>query len=159
MKPCLNAIAKQELLKHQDRDVKVLVATCICEITRITAPEAPYNDDVLKVSLFHDIILLHQGCEKKMCGIKNNLFYVQYLLFPCRTFFNWLSAHLVDWEMLTAHHSGGGLLFWRLLQDTDHVLWCWTSSVMISSMKCFIHSLLLSGILYFVIRLTFYLMC
>ncbi|XP_020090102.1 sister chromatid cohesion protein PDS5 homolog A isoform X1 [Ananas comosus] len=48
MKPCLNAIAKQELLKHQDRDVKVLVATCICEITRITAPEAPYNDDVLK---------------------------------------------------------------------------------------------------------------
>uniref|UniRef100_A0A6V7QRS0 Sister chromatid cohesion protein PDS5 homolog A n=1 Tax=Ananas comosus var. bracteatus TaxID=296719 RepID=A0A6V7QRS0_ANACO len=48
MKPCLNAIAKQELLKHQDRDVKVLVATCICEITRITAPEAPYSDDVLK---------------------------------------------------------------------------------------------------------------
>nr|GMD45653.1 sister chromatid cohesion protein PDS5 homolog A isoform X1 [Ipomoea batatas] len=42
------AIVKPELLKHQDREVKLLVATCICEITRITAPEAPYNDDVLK---------------------------------------------------------------------------------------------------------------
>lgn len=49
MKPCINAIAKQELLKHQDRDVKVLVATCIVEITRITAPEAPFSDDVLRV--------------------------------------------------------------------------------------------------------------
>ncbi|XP_035545747.1 sister chromatid cohesion protein PDS5 homolog A isoform X2 [Juglans regia] len=48
MQPFLNAIVKPELLKHQDRDVKLLVATCICEITRITAPEAPYNDDVLK---------------------------------------------------------------------------------------------------------------
>ncbi|XP_039118231.1 sister chromatid cohesion protein PDS5 homolog A isoform X1 [Dioscorea cayenensis subsp. rotundata] len=48
MKPFLNAVAKKEYLNHQDRDVKVLVATCICEITRITAPEAPYSDDVLK---------------------------------------------------------------------------------------------------------------
>lgn len=52
IKPCLNAIAKPELLKHQDRDIKVLVATCICEITRITAPEAPYSDDVLRVIFF-----------------------------------------------------------------------------------------------------------
>jgi len=51
MKTCVNAIAKQELLKHQDRDVRVLVATCICEITRITAPEAPFSDDVLRVTL------------------------------------------------------------------------------------------------------------
>ena len=49
MQPFLNSIVKPELLKHQDRDVKLLVATCICEITRITAPEAPYSDDVLKV--------------------------------------------------------------------------------------------------------------
>ncbi|XP_042521110.1 sister chromatid cohesion protein PDS5 homolog A-B isoform X2 [Macadamia integrifolia] len=48
MQPCLNAIVNPELLKHQDRDVKLLVATCICEITRITAPEAPYSDDVLR---------------------------------------------------------------------------------------------------------------
>ncbi|PON57633.1 Coatomer beta subunit [Parasponia andersonii] len=48
MQPFLDAVVKPELLKHQDRDVKLLVATCICEITRITAPEAPYSDDVLK---------------------------------------------------------------------------------------------------------------
>uniref|UniRef100_A0A7N0UYA4 Uncharacterized protein n=1 Tax=Kalanchoe fedtschenkoi TaxID=63787 RepID=A0A7N0UYA4_KALFE len=48
LQPFFNGIAKPELLKHQDRDVKLLVATCICEITRITAPEAPYNDDVLR---------------------------------------------------------------------------------------------------------------
>ncbi|KAF7803880.1 sister chromatid cohesion protein PDS5-like protein A-like isoform X2 [Senna tora] len=48
MKPFLNAIVKPELLKHQDKDVKLLVATCVCEITRITAPEAPYSDEVLK---------------------------------------------------------------------------------------------------------------
>ncbi|PNX86480.1 sister chromatid cohesion PDS5-like protein, partial [Trifolium pratense] len=48
MNPFFNAIVKPELLKHQDKDVKLLVATCICEITRITAPEPPYNDEILK---------------------------------------------------------------------------------------------------------------
>lgn len=48
----MKAIVKPDLLKHQDRDVKLLVATCLCEITRITAPEAPYDDDVLKVPPF-----------------------------------------------------------------------------------------------------------
>jgi hypothetical protein len=27
------------------------LATCFCEITRITAPDAPYNDDVLRVTI------------------------------------------------------------------------------------------------------------
>lgn len=49
MQPFLNAIVKPELLKHHDREVKLFVAACICEITRITAPEAPYEDDVMKV--------------------------------------------------------------------------------------------------------------
>ncbi|XP_077217250.1 sister chromatid cohesion protein PDS5 homolog A-like isoform X2 [Tasmannia lanceolata] len=55
MQPCLNAIGKPELLKHQDKDVKLLLATCICEITRITAPEAPYSDDILR-DIFHLIV-------------------------------------------------------------------------------------------------------
>ncbi|KAJ6779148.1 ANDROGEN INDUCED INHIBITOR OF PROLIFERATION AS3 / PDS5-RELATED, partial [Salix koriyanagi] len=41
-------------------DVKLLVATCICEITRITAPEAPYSDDVLK-DIFHLIVGTFSG--------------------------------------------------------------------------------------------------
>ncbi|XP_042945591.1 sister chromatid cohesion protein PDS5 homolog B isoform X3 [Carya illinoinensis] len=60
MQPFLNAVVRPELLKHQDRDVKLLVATCICEITRITAPEAPYNDDVLK-DIFHLIVGTFSG--------------------------------------------------------------------------------------------------
>ncbi|XP_043688840.1 sister chromatid cohesion protein PDS5 homolog A-B isoform X2 [Telopea speciosissima] len=60
MQPCLNAIVKPELLKHQDRDVKLLVATCICEITRITAPEAPYSDDVLR-DIFNLIVGTFSG--------------------------------------------------------------------------------------------------
>uniref|UniRef100_A0A2P2LSP3 Uncharacterized protein MANES_08G068700 n=1 Tax=Rhizophora mucronata TaxID=61149 RepID=A0A2P2LSP3_RHIMU len=60
MQPFVNAIVKPELLRHQDRDVKLLVATCICEITRITAPEAPYTDDVLK-DIFHLIVGTFSG--------------------------------------------------------------------------------------------------
>ncbi|KAI5414430.1 sister chromatid cohesion protein PDS5 homolog A isoform X3 [Lathyrus oleraceus] len=48
MNPFFNAIVKPALLNHQDKDVRLLVATCISEITRITAPEAPYNDEILK---------------------------------------------------------------------------------------------------------------
>jgi hypothetical protein len=59
MNPFFNAIVKPELLKHQDKDVKLLVATCICEITRITAPEPPYNDEILKVPFFYlDCLLI-----------------------------------------------------------------------------------------------------
>ncbi|KAL9254883.1 Sister chromatid cohesion protein PDS5 homolog A-like protein [Drosera capensis] len=48
MQPFLKAVVKPELLKHQDKDVRLLVASCLCEITRITAPEAPYSDEILK---------------------------------------------------------------------------------------------------------------
>ncbi|KAI4365017.1 hypothetical protein MLD38_021039 [Melastoma candidum] len=48
IQPFLDAIVKPGLLKHLDKDVKLLVAACLCEITRITAPEAPYTDDILK---------------------------------------------------------------------------------------------------------------
>ncbi|XP_017226187.1 sister chromatid cohesion protein PDS5 homolog A isoform X2 [Daucus carota subsp. sativus] len=64
MQPFLDAIVKPELIKHQDREVKLLVATCICEITRITAPEAPYNDDILK-EIFHLIVSTFSGLSDK----------------------------------------------------------------------------------------------
>lgn len=62
MQPFLNAIVQPVLLKHQDKDVKLLVATCICEITRITAPEAPYSDDVLK-DIFQLIVGTFSGLK------------------------------------------------------------------------------------------------
>ncbi|XP_074271941.1 sister chromatid cohesion protein PDS5 homolog A isoform X2 [Silene latifolia] len=48
MQPFFKAIVKPHLLKHLDKDVQLIVASCLCEITRITAPEAPYSDDILK---------------------------------------------------------------------------------------------------------------
>ncbi|KAL2603500.1 hypothetical protein GLYMA_09G014600v4 [Glycine max] len=60
MKPFFSAIVTPELLEHQDSDVKLLVATCVCEITRITAPEAPYSDDVLK-NIFQLIVGTFSG--------------------------------------------------------------------------------------------------
>lgn len=45
----MKALVANELLKHPDIDVKVAVASCISEITRITAPDAPYEDEQMKV--------------------------------------------------------------------------------------------------------------
>ncbi|XP_071707442.1 sister chromatid cohesion protein PDS5 homolog A-like [Rutidosis leptorrhynchoides] len=62
MQPLLKTIVKPELLKHQDEQVKLLVASCTCEITRITAPEAPYDDDVLK-DIFHLFVSTFSGLK------------------------------------------------------------------------------------------------
>ncbi|XP_052191636.1 sister chromatid cohesion protein PDS5 homolog C isoform X2 [Diospyros lotus] len=61
LSPSLKALVADDLLRHPDIDVKVAVATCISEITRITAPDAPYDDDKMKdvfqliVSSFEDL--------------------------------------------------------------------------------------------------------
>ncbi|XP_077221841.1 sister chromatid cohesion protein PDS5 homolog D-like [Tasmannia lanceolata] len=48
LQPSMKALIANELLKHSDVDVKVAVASCISEITRITAPDAPYDDELMK---------------------------------------------------------------------------------------------------------------
>lgn len=48
LSPSMKALITNELLRHSDIDVKVGVASCISEITRITAPDAPYEDDQMK---------------------------------------------------------------------------------------------------------------
>ncbi|TVU46247.1 hypothetical protein EJB05_05772, partial [Eragrostis curvula] len=48
MQPTLKAITREELLKQEDKDVKVLLAFCFSETLRITAPNAPFGDDVLR---------------------------------------------------------------------------------------------------------------
>ncbi|PWZ24790.1 Sister chromatid cohesion protein PDS5 B-B [Zea mays] len=42
------ALVKKELLGHADSNIRLAVASCISEITRITAPDAPYDDDAMK---------------------------------------------------------------------------------------------------------------
>ncbi|KAK8484297.1 hypothetical protein V6N13_145040 [Hibiscus sabdariffa] len=46
--PSLKALVAEHLFRHSDDDVKVAVAACISEITRITAPDAPYDDDQMR---------------------------------------------------------------------------------------------------------------
>ncbi|CAL5440027.1 unnamed protein product [Camellia sinensis] len=48
LSPFMKALVADKLLRHPDVDVKVAVASCISEITRITAPDAPYDDDQMK---------------------------------------------------------------------------------------------------------------
>ena len=59
IQPSLKAVTREGLLKHEDDNVKVLLATCFCEITRITAPDAPYNDDILRVTIISFKSLCH----------------------------------------------------------------------------------------------------
>lgn len=49
LSPLMKALVAGKLFKHSDVDVKVAVAACISEITRITAPDAPYDDEQMKV--------------------------------------------------------------------------------------------------------------
>lgn len=44
----MKALVTRDLLRHSDLDVKIAVASCLSEITRITAPDAPYDDDLMK---------------------------------------------------------------------------------------------------------------
>ncbi|RID56506.1 hypothetical protein BRARA_G03699 [Brassica rapa] len=46
--PTKKALVSSDLLSHPDSDVRVSVVSCLTEIVRITAPEAPYTDDQMK---------------------------------------------------------------------------------------------------------------
>ncbi|WJX16226.1 hypothetical protein P8452_06284 [Trifolium repens] len=48
LSPSLKALVADKLLKHSDADVKVAVASCLIHLTRITAPDAPYDDPQMK---------------------------------------------------------------------------------------------------------------
>lgn len=44
--PSMKALVSDQLLKHYDLSVRVSVASCMSELIRITAPDAPYADNV-----------------------------------------------------------------------------------------------------------------
>ncbi|XP_013604094.1 PREDICTED: A-kinase anchor protein 12-like isoform X3 [Brassica oleracea var. oleracea] len=48
LRPSTKALISADLLRNPDSDVRVYVVSCLTEIMRITAPEAPYNDDHMK---------------------------------------------------------------------------------------------------------------
>ena len=44
----MKVLITNKLLQHVEMDVKVSILSCIIEITRITAPDAPYKDEQMK---------------------------------------------------------------------------------------------------------------
>ncbi|KAH9291264.1 hypothetical protein KI387_043549, partial [Taxus chinensis] len=48
MDPLVTHLARSDLLRHDEVDVRLLVITCISEVTRITAPSLPYDDTTME---------------------------------------------------------------------------------------------------------------
>ncbi|CAD6250332.1 unnamed protein product [Miscanthus lutarioriparius] len=69
LRPATEALVKKELLGHADSNVRLGVASCISEITRITAPDAPYDDDAMK-----DVFSLIVGAFKHLDDIESPFF-------------------------------------------------------------------------------------
>ncbi|XP_065880511.1 sister chromatid cohesion protein PDS5 homolog B [Euphorbia lathyris] len=48
IRPLTKSIIKHGLLRHNDKDVKLLVAICVSEMFRVLAPEPPFEDKYLR---------------------------------------------------------------------------------------------------------------
>ncbi|KAL0288106.1 UNVERIFIED_CONTAM: hypothetical protein Scaly_2743200 [Sesamum calycinum] len=46
--PVMKGLISDKLLRHADENVQFVVASCFSELTRITAPKFPYNDDDMR---------------------------------------------------------------------------------------------------------------
>ncbi|XP_074580212.1 sister chromatid cohesion protein PDS5 homolog C-like isoform X1 [Curcuma longa] len=68
--PAMNLLVDKRLLRHPNEDVKAIVASCTNEIMRITAPDAPYNDDLMK-EVFENIV----DTLDKLDDISNDSFF------------------------------------------------------------------------------------
>ncbi|RLM79722.1 hypothetical protein C2845_PM12G11910 [Panicum miliaceum] len=69
IRPATKALVRKELMGHTDPDVRLAVASCISEITRITAPDAPYDDDAMRV-----VFSLIVGAFQHLDDIENPFF-------------------------------------------------------------------------------------
>lgn len=56
LKPLSNAVVCGGLLQHADKEVRLLVAMCVTELFRLTAPEPPFEDKHLRVSIMCSIV-------------------------------------------------------------------------------------------------------
>nr|XP_027093191.1 sister chromatid cohesion protein PDS5 homolog A-like isoform X3 [Coffea arabica] len=56
IQPLSDSLVKHGMLQHKDKDIRILVATCFCEIIRVLAPDPGFSDDV-----FRDIFKLLQS--------------------------------------------------------------------------------------------------
>lgn len=77
--PSMKALIFNSLLRHTNLDVKVSIVSCITELTRITAPDAPYNDEQMKevfqltVAAFENLSHVSGRCYTKAVSILDNV--------------------------------------------------------------------------------------
>ncbi|CAH9142745.1 unnamed protein product [Cuscuta epithymum] len=77
--PIMKALIGSELLAHSVEDVKVSIVLCLSEIMRITAPQQPYDDDVMKeifkhiVESFQKLSHVKSQCYSKAVQILSNV--------------------------------------------------------------------------------------
>ncbi|XP_045822859.1 sister chromatid cohesion protein PDS5 homolog C-like isoform X1 [Trifolium pratense] len=64
LSPSLKALVDDKLMRHSDVDVKVAVTSCLIELTRITAPDAPYNDHQM-MEVFRLIVFSFENLHDK----------------------------------------------------------------------------------------------
>ncbi|KAH7279481.1 hypothetical protein KP509_37G021700 [Ceratopteris richardii] len=63
LQPLTNALALPAILKHKDKDVRLFATSCIMEILRIVAPDAPYSDKELQ-DIFHEVVSAFEGLNE-----------------------------------------------------------------------------------------------
>ncbi|KAH9612017.1 hypothetical protein KSS87_021512 [Heliosperma pusillum] len=67
----MKALIADELFRHSDPDVRITIASCLNEVTRITAPIPPYDDDKMReifeliVSSFENLSCQFGRCYSK----------------------------------------------------------------------------------------------
>lgn len=49
IKPFGDSLVKHGVLQHKDKDIRLLVAICFCEILRVLAPDPGFGEAVSKV--------------------------------------------------------------------------------------------------------------
>ncbi|KAL6334444.1 hypothetical protein AAG906_015633 [Vitis piasezkii] len=75
----MEALVADQILKHGNGDVKVSAVACISEITRITAPDAPYDDNQmteifqLTVASFENLSDMRSPCYSKAVSILKSI--------------------------------------------------------------------------------------
>lgn len=56
LKSLANAVAGSDMLQREDKDVRLVVAICVTELFRVMAPEWPFEDTHLRVSIMCIIV-------------------------------------------------------------------------------------------------------
>ncbi|KAL8056304.1 hypothetical protein ABFX02_04G110800 [Erythranthe guttata] len=65
--PIMTALIRDKLLKHRDENIQVIVASCLNQATRITAPQQPYMDDQMR-DIFRLFMVVLRGQLSRLTG-------------------------------------------------------------------------------------------